>query len=145
MEGFFHYFEIQETRIQCCWPHWVYWCWREGEGKTLAGDKFSLLVPIWCIRKTLILLTTKGGRRSKRINQRLIKQPHFKRKNKGNYYVWGNLGHWAVSARTANGSRARSLQTWLLVKLNEEHLGMVIFYLLFFSSSFIRVLGWYSC
>jgi hypothetical protein len=35
-------------------------------------------------------------------------------------------------AQNANLSKIRSLQTWLLVRLKKEHIGMVILYLLFF-------------
>ena len=38
-----------------------------------------------------------------------------------------------VRAQTTNISKKRNQQTWSLARLEEEHLGMVILYLLFFS------------
>jgi hypothetical protein len=47
-----------------------------------------------------------------------------------------------VRAQTANLSKRRNLQTWLLARLKEEHLGMVILYLLFFQFVIRLSGGW---
>jgi len=59
----------------------------------------------------------------------------FKKKNNNKYrgcFVCGVMSIGQVRAQTTNLSKRRNLQTWLLARLKEEHLGMVILYLLFF-------------
>jgi hypothetical protein len=47
-----------------------------------------------------------------------------------------------VCAHTTNLSKRRNLQTWLLARLKEEHLGMVTLYLLFFQFVIRLSGGW---
>jgi tartrate dehydratase alpha subunit/fumarate hydratase class I-like protein len=47
-----------------------------------------------------------------------------------------------VRAQTVNSSKKRKLQTWLLARLKEKHLGMEILYLLFFQFVIRLSGGW---
>jgi DNA replication protein DnaD len=47
-----------------------------------------------------------------------------------------------VRAQTVNLSKKKNQQTWLLVRLKEEYLGMEILYLLFFQSVIRLSGGW---
>jgi hypothetical protein len=84
-------------------------------------------------------------RTSKRTTRSLSKQSLLRRKRTTKMVVAlfaGVMSIGQVRAQTANLSKRRNLQTWLLARLKEEHLGMVILYLLFFQFVIRLSGGW---
>jgi len=78
-------------------------------------------------------------------NSKPNQQPLLRRKQRTKKVVAlfvGAMSTGQVCAQTANSSKKRKLQTWLLARLKEEHLGMEILYLLFFQSVILQSGGW---
>jgi hypothetical protein len=89
-------------------------------------------------------LVIRRRRTSKRTTRSLSKQPVLRRKRTKTVvalFVGVKIIR-QVRVQTANLSKKRNQQTWLLARLNEEHLGMVILYALFFQSVFRLSGGW---
>jgi hypothetical protein len=107
---------------------------RVREKKTCVGKAVSLLVPI-CYRRKIQMHLIIRRRTSKRTTRSLNKHPLLRRKRTTKMVValfTGVMSIGQVHAQTANLSKRRNLQIWLLASLKEEHLGIVILYLLFF-------------
>jgi hypothetical protein len=118
----------------------------QGEGeskKTIMEKELSLLVPIWCRRKIQMHLVIRR-RTSKRTTRSLSKQSLLRRKRTKKMVALfaGAMSIGQVRPQTANLSKKRNQQTWLLARLKEEHLGIEILYLLFFQSVICLSSGW---
>jgi hypothetical protein len=112
---------------------------RGREQKTLVEKELRLLVPLWYKRRTPMCHIIIKGRTSNIIPRSPSRQPRLKRRTKelvalftGVLITGQALVQTANLSKRKNQLKRRKQQTWLLVRPQKEHWGMVIFYLLFF-------------